>query len=193
MIHVCYGLHDRDGRYSKFTGTSMLSIFENVSTPPPSVTVHILHDNTLSYNNWRNFIYIAGRYGQRVEFHNVEQLCADKIQFLHEKLGKMDNRFSIGTFFRLMVDKNILGGISKFIYLDSDTIVNLDIRELWNYSIENYALASVPELEATRTYMITNKHLLHTDQVKLEDYFCAGVIMVNLDMLGENFFEKGVQ
>ena len=66
MIHVCYGLHDRDGRYSKFTGTSMLSIFENVSTPPPSVTVHILHDNTLSYNNWRNFIYIAGRYGQRV-------------------------------------------------------------------------------------------------------------------------------
>ena len=32
MIHVCYGLYDKDGRYSKFTATSMLSLFEN---PPP--------------------------------------------------------------------------------------------------------------------------------------------------------------
>ena len=34
MIQVCYGLYDKDGRYSKFTGTSMLSIFENTSAPP---------------------------------------------------------------------------------------------------------------------------------------------------------------
>ena len=190
MIHVCYGLHDKDGRYSKFTGTSMLSILENTGA---NVTVHILHDNTMTLANWQNFIYIAGKYGQRVEFHNVENLCADKIQFLHDKLGGMNNRFSIGTFFRLMVDKNILGGISKFIYLDSDTIVNLDIRELWNCSIENHAIASVPEIQATRGYMITDKHLLHSNIVDLDDYFCAGVIMVNLDNLDDNFFETGVQ
>ena len=190
MIHVCYGLHDKDGRYSKFTGTSMLSILENTGA---NVTVHILHDNTMTLANWQNFIYIAGKYGQRVEFHNVEKLCADKIQFLHDKLGGMNNRFSIGTFFRLMVDKNILGGISKFIYLDSDTIVNLDIRELWNCSIENHAIASVPEIQATRGYMITDKHLLHSNIVDLDDYFCAGVIMVNLDNLDDNFFEPGVQ
>ena len=35
MIHVCFGLYDKDGRYSKFTGTTMLSMFENVNTPPP--------------------------------------------------------------------------------------------------------------------------------------------------------------
>ena len=190
MIHVCYGLHDKDGRYSKFTGTSMLSILENTGA---NVTIHILHDNTMTLANWQNFIYIAGKYGQRVEFHNVEKLCADKIQFLHDKLGGMNNRFSIGTFFRLMVDKNILGGISKFIYLDSDTIVNLDIRELWNCSIENHAIASVPEIQATRGYMITDKHLLHSNIVDLDDYFCAGVIMVNLDNLDDNFFETGVQ
>ena len=34
MIHVCFGLHDKTGRYSKFTGTTMLSMFENSSTPP---------------------------------------------------------------------------------------------------------------------------------------------------------------
>ena len=35
MIHVCFGLHDATGRYSKFMGTSMLSFFENCNTPPP--------------------------------------------------------------------------------------------------------------------------------------------------------------
>ena len=186
MIHVCYGLHDRDGRYSKFTGTSMLSM-------PPSVTVHILHDNTLSYNNWRNFIYIAGRYGQRVEFHNVEQLCADKIQFIQEKLSTyLGTRFSIGAFYRLMIKHIGLRDVSKMIYLDADTIVNLDLSELWNYSMENYALAAVPEWEATRTYMITDKYVLHSELVKQENYLCSGVIMMNLDKFSEDFFYDGV-
>lgn len=193
MIHVCYGLHDRDGRYSKFTGTSMLSIFENVSTPPPSVTVHILHDNTLSYNNWRNFIYIAGRYGQRVEFHNVEQLCTDKIQFIQEKLSSyLGTRFSIGAFYRLMIKHIGLRDVSKMIYLDADTIVNLDLQELWNYQMENFALAAVPEWEATRTYMITNKYVLHSELVEKENYLCSGIIMMNLDKFGEDFFYDGV-
>ena len=34
MIHICFGLYDKTERYSKFTGTTMLSVFEN-STPPP--------------------------------------------------------------------------------------------------------------------------------------------------------------
>ena len=34
MIHVCFGLYDKNGTYSKFTGTTMLSIFENLNTPP---------------------------------------------------------------------------------------------------------------------------------------------------------------
>ena len=34
MIHVCYGLNDKTGFYSKFVGTSMLSLFENHSCPP---------------------------------------------------------------------------------------------------------------------------------------------------------------
>ena len=35
MIHVCFCMYDKTGRYSKFTGTAMLSLFENLSAPPP--------------------------------------------------------------------------------------------------------------------------------------------------------------
>lgn len=191
MIHVCYGTSEL---YAKFAATSMVSIFENVTLPPPSVTIHVIHDNSFSVKSRDNFIYLAGRYNQLVEFHNVDELCAPQIQFLREKLfNQINKRFGIYSFFRLLIKSIAFKNVSKLIYLDSDTIVNLDIRELWNYSLENYALASVPEFEATRTYMITDKYVLHTDKVKLEDYFCAGVIMVNLDKLSDNLFEEGAQ
>ena len=73
MIHVCFGLYDKTGSYSKFTGTAMLSLFDNTTS---NVTVHILHDNTLTNDNREKFSYVAGRYGQRVKFYNVEKLCA---------------------------------------------------------------------------------------------------------------------
>ena len=194
MIHVCYGLHDRDGRYSKFTGTSMLSIFENTSAPSHSITVHILHDSTLSQSNHDKFVEIAEKYKQNVEFFNVEIFCMDKIQFVLQKLKQyVQSRFSIGAFYRLMVNqKSFHEKISKMIYLDSDTIVNLDIQELWDYPMEEYAVASVPELWATRSYMVRNKYLLNSGKVKVEDYFCSGVLVLNFDKLEEDFFYKGV-
>ena len=78
MIHVCFSLHDKTGNYSKFTGTAMLSLFENSSTPQ-STCVHILHDNTLTDDNRDKLIQIANRYGQLLKFYNVEELCTDKI------------------------------------------------------------------------------------------------------------------
>lgn len=189
MINVCFGLHDADGRYSKFVGTTMASIFENTAAP---VTIHILHDATLTADNRDKFSYLAGRYGQRVDFRNVEELCPNEIAFLREKLAdKINLRFSVGTFYRLLIKKIFSGG--KMIYLDADIIVNLDLVELWRQDLKNFPLAAVPEIDATFNQMITDKLLLHTGAVRVEDYFCAGVAMFNLDQIGENFFYDGVQ
>ena len=51
MIHVCFALYDGTGTYSRFTGTAMLSLFEN-NTPPP-----------ITVNNCSSFArqYIDGR------------------------------------------------------------------------------------------------------------------------------------
>lgn len=52
MIHVAYGTGNL---YAKFAGTSMLSIFENTTS---DVTVHILHDNTLTNDNRDKFSWM---------------------------------------------------------------------------------------------------------------------------------------
>ena len=189
MIHVCFGLHDADGHYSKFVGTTMASIFENTSAP---VTIHILHDPTLTADNRDKFSYLAGCYGQRVNFHNVAALCPNEINLLREKLlDKINMRFSIGAFYRLLM-KKIFGG-GKMIYLDADTIVNLDIAELWRQDLGNFTVAAVPEVEATFNNMVSNKFVLNTGRVRKENYFCSGVMIFDLDKLDEKFFYDGVQ
>ena len=189
MIHVCFGLHDGDGRYSKFTGTTIASIFANTSA---DVTAHILHDNTLTADNREKFQQLADRHNQRVDFHNVDELCPNEIRLLREKLAdKIKTRFGIGMFYRLLVKK--IFDIDRIIYLDSDIIVNLDISELWQVDLRDFAIAAVPETLATHNHMIKDKFLLHAGLVAVEDYFNSGVIVFDLARVDENFFTAGVQ
>ena len=188
MIHVCFGLHDGDGKYSKFVGATMASIFDNTTA---DVTIHILHDDTLTDGNREKFSWLVGRYNQRVEFHNVDKLCADEIASLREKLAdKIKLRFSIGAFYRLLIKK--IFGNGRMIYLDADIVVNLDIAELWRVDMKKFPVAAVPEIDATHNRMITDKFLLNIEAVGTEDYFCSGVMLFNIDALTENFFATGV-
>ncbi|MCR5834040.1 MAG: hypothetical protein K6G55_05250 [Selenomonadaceae bacterium] len=192
MIHVCFGLYDKSGKYSKFVGATMASIFEKTSS---LVTIHILHDATLTNDNRDKFSYLAGRYGQHVKFYDVEKICPEEIAFLHEKLAdKINSRFSVGTFYRLLMKKILAPlGIEKVIYLDADIIVNLDIAELWQQDLKNLPLAAVPEEIATLGYMIHEKYVFKKNFVNPKNYFCAGVIVFNLNVISENFFRDGVQ
>ena len=191
MIHICFGLHDGDGKYSKFVGAAMASIFANTCAP---VTIHILHDATLTLGNRDKFNCLAGRCGQSVEFHNVEQLCPNEIALLNEKLSvALGARYTIGAFYRLLI-KEILQrqGITRAIYLDADIVVNLDIAKLWRQDLQNFPLAAVPEMTATGGLMITNKFVLRAGIVRQENYFNSGVLLFDLRGLGENFFVDGV-
>ena len=184
MIHVCLCLHDKTGRYSKLTGTAMLSLLENHITPPPrrlpSITVHILHDNTLTQDNRDKFIYLAGQYGQRVEFHNVEELCADRIAEIRKSFPTADKTsFTIAAFYRFFIPELLPADVEKAIYLDSDIIVNLDITELWQIELDDKPLGVITEI--SNGYDSGLYFALCRDGiVKVDDYFNSGVLLINL-------------
>ena len=124
-IHVCFSIYDKTGHYSKFLGTTMLSLFENINTQSSVVTVHILHDNYLTDDNRNKFFYLAKQYNQLVKFYNVDELCIDKVSEIREFFPEIDEvRFSIGTFYRFFISHILPNNIEKVIYLDSDIIVN---------------------------------------------------------------------
>ena len=183
MIHVCFVLHDKTGHYSKFTGTAMLSIFQNIATPPPipSITVHILHDDTLTQDNRDKFQCLADSYGQLVKFYNVEELCADKINKYVELVPSVKNaRVSRGAFFKFCIPEVLDADIEKVIYLDSDIIVNLDITELWQIELDDHPLAVVENFFLLTTDPLKISDLLRDGFVKVEDYFNSGMMVMNL-------------
>lgn len=168
MIHVCFALYDKTGHFSKFAGTAMLSLFENIIAPPYTVTVHILHDNTLTLDSRDKFSFIAGRYGQLVKFYNVEEHCGDKIEEIKSLLPQaVQSRFSIAMYYRFFISYVLPPNIDKIIYLDADLVVNLDINELWQIELNEKILGVVPV-----SFQKLNE--------PVKDYFNSGVLLINV-------------
>ena len=180
MIHVCFGLYDKTGRYSKFTGTTMFSVFANTNA---KVTVHILHDNTLTQDNIDKFSAVAEQFNQRVKFYNVETLCADRLaEFVNLVPSVKDYYVSVATLYRLLSTQLLSPEIEKIIYLDSDIVVNLDLNELWQIDLGDKIFGVVPEI-LNRNDVHTTFALCRDGLVKDEDYFNAGVLYMNLTAL----------
>ncbi len=103
------------------------------------------------------------------------------------------------NFFKLLIPKILPSDIDKCIYLDSDMAVNLDIKELWQVELEDKPLAAVREMEANaHNYEIfdaSQKYLLNEHIVEYEDYFNAGVLLMNLNFLrnAEELIMSGVK
>ena len=142
-----------------------------------------MHDNTLTQDNREKFIYLAGEYRQLVKFYNVEELCADKIAEMVRFIPSAKNsKFSVAALYRLVIPQILLNDIDKAIYLDSDIIVNLDIRELWRIELDEKVLGVIPEalngVDAQKGFKLVADNL-----VKPDEYFNSGVLLINLKIL----------
>ena len=169
MIHVCFGVYDKDGRYSKFAGTAIASIFDNTTS---EVTVHILHDNTMTLANYEKFVY------------HVEKICADKIADFQKKFFYKDtSKFTIGIMYRLLVINVLEKAIEKIIYLDSDIIVNLDIKKLWKIELGDKFIAAAAESEGTGIPAKNYLAMCRDGIVADDEYFNSGVLLINLEKL----------
>ena len=183
MIHICFSFHDETGSFAKFSGTAMLSAFENISKPLPSITVHILHDNTLTDENRDKFSYLAGRWGQVVKFYNVEEICADKITQMNSLLTDADKTLlNPAMLYKFLIPQVLSTNIDKVIYFEPSVIVNLDISELWRVELGDKMLGVVPALSISSDIHTQDK-VVADGFVKKEDYFNSGVMLMNLGLL----------
>ena len=180
MIHVCYAIHDEHGTYSKILGTSLCSLFENTKQ---YLTVHILQDETLNPANKNFLLQMARKYGEIIYFHkvNISDSFAhyDKIRETH---------YTTATFFRMVIMDILPETVEKVIYLDADTVVNLDILTLWEESLkegsESWALGAVRD---TVVPIYGKKDIACLKNMLVaEDYFNAGVLLMDIKKLRED-------
>lgn len=175
MLHVCYALYDKTGKFSKITGTSICSIFENTKA---WVTIHLLHDNTLTEENRQKFIQLVRSYGNHIAFYNMEELEPEQMEAVRAK--GLSSRFSPAALYRLLAMRVLPQDVRKLIYLDSDIIVNCDIQELWLEEVGENGLAAVPESVVTYGHMV-DKDICKEGVVSQEAYFNSGVLLLDME------------
>ncbi|BAL82572.1 hypothetical protein SELR_08640 [Selenomonas ruminantium subsp. lactilytica TAM6421] len=130
MVHVAYAMTDKQGTYSKYIGASMCSLFARTEV---WVTVHLLHDETLTEKNREYFIALTRKFGQQILFYNMAELCADILQAARDifKAAVDTAYYTPAALYRILAPKVLPAEVQRLIYLDADTIVNMDIRKLW--------------------------------------------------------------
>ena len=191
-IHVCYAIYDKKGTFSKYTGTSMTSLLENTDSP---VTLHLLHDATLTEENRGKFEALAAKYGQEIFFYDMETLCGEVLSGILEILpDAIVTRFSQAALYRLLAGIVLPQSVHKLIYLDADTIVHMDIARLWNEEVGGNGLAAIDEISATQGNPAPQP-LVETGEIPRNRYFNSGVMLIDLDKWREHpeFLTNGLK
>lgn len=162
MIHVCFPLYDAKGTYSKYEGVAICSLLENTQE---DVTIHLIHDDTLTQENRKKFYDLVHHYGGKIFFYAINS------NNLMEKT--IVRSFTVGTLFRLKMADVLSTDIRKVIYLDADLIVNLDIAELWRLDLKGNVIGA-------RKDAIGERWLCNVGMVPANQYFNAGVMLIDL-------------
>lgn len=179
-IHVCYAFNDLSGTYTKFVGTSLCSIFENTQSP---VVAHVLHDDTLNEENKNRLVVLAGDYGQKICFYNILTVPS-----IREFIGKIQQIYLPqyqGMLFRFAMGELLPSSIERAIYLDADTIVNMDIAKLWNVELGNAHIAAVSDSVIAMLPMDLVPVVVKNGLVQQDKYFNSGVLLMDMNFFSE--------
>lgn len=190
MIHIAYVVSDKKGTYTKLIGTSMRSVFAHTAE---WVTVHLLHDHSLSEDNRRYLMQLVRNYGQQIIFHNLEREYGDRLQQLEQENKWMEGRIKPGQrwtiWFRLLAGE-ALANLNRWIYLDADTIIHMDIQELWEEETGANGLAAVPDQVIQEEH---SSYLVKKGLCEEKRYFNSGVLLLDMTVFAQekNLLERG--
>lgn len=189
MVHVAYAMTDKQGTYSKYIGASMCSLFARTDA---WVTVHLLHDETLTEQNRDYFIELARAYGQQIFFYNMAELCKELLQEAREifKAAVDTDYYTPAALYRLLAPKVLPADVHRLIYLDADTIVNMDIRKFWEIFLDGHPLGAVAERDLMNHYqrqvdksIDESVYLFKNSWTDSDTCFNSGVLIMDLERL----------
>jgi lipopolysaccharide biosynthesis glycosyltransferase len=117
-----------------------------------------------------------------------EESCQINLIDLKDKFSNMDlgSYITSAAYFRMMLP-SLLPDLEKIIYIDTDTLVRQDLKELWNFDIgENY-IAAVPNYYGG---VIQRKKYKRAGFLSTDFCINSGVMLVNLKEWRANDIEQ---
>lgn len=84
--------------------------------------------------------------------------------------------YSRATYYRLLLEDVIPENVQKLLYLDSDIIILRDVAQLYDLNIEGYILGA----SRGRIFSWSKKYIEDNLCMKVDDYFNAGILLINM-------------
>ncbi len=180
VIHVALAFSDPKGTYARHAAVTAASVYENARAR--RVSVHVLHDETLTPVNRSALEELARKYGQDVAFHDA----GERYRKLNPKVENLGLQGLLGTMYRLLIPDLI--DAEKTIYLDCDIVVDMDIAELWSQDLKGRAVGAVGDffpLNSAGKPKISwsRKKVCSLWGIEPENYFNAGVLLLDLNKI----------
>ena len=170
-----------DNNYIPFLGVALKSIIDNVSQQN-RYEIKVLYTSVTEENKKKIEEYQTENVG--IEFVNLSY----KLQEIQEKLYTR-NYFSNTTYFRLFIPE-LYPDYDKAVYIDSDTITLVDIAKLYNTEMGDNLIAGIPDgaVQAIPTFQDYVEKVVGVSNYN--NYFNAGIIVMNLKALREYKFQE---
>ena len=176
-----------DENYMPFFSVTLQSIVEN-SAKENFYNIKVLHSNTIKYETQQKILEKYSKDNFDIEFVDI----TEQIKPIFSKMHTRDY-YSKSTYYRLFIP-SLYPDIDKALYLDSDIVILSDVANLYNTELgENYVGAihdqSVEMITEFQEYVVNR-----IGCAKQDEYFNAGVLLMNLEKLREiNFQDKFIE
>lgn len=155
-----------DNKYVQHCCVMLISFFEN--NREEGHAIYLLTEK-LTEDNRKTIEKLVHSYKGKFHYHLVDS------QMLASCPIREEDHLTIATYYRLLMADILPREIDKILYLDCDIVINDSIADLWNTSLDGYALAAVEELGCSLPDVYER---LEYD--KKYGYFNAGVLLINL-------------
>ena len=173
IIHVFYAC---DESFIKFTAVSLISMQKNASKEE-NYHIHVLHTN-IGQESQKRISDMANE-NFRISFEDVSEYLKE----LCERLPLRDY-YSNTTYYRMFI-ADMFTELDKAIYIDSDTVVQGDISELYSIDVSDVAVAAAHEqvMLQEQVYGDYVEKCLGLDR---RLFFNAGVLLINCKRFRED-------
>lgn len=175
--HIVYAASDA---YSFLAGVSLLSLFDN-NRHLEDIRIYILDDHIRDENK-AGLRQIAETYGRSITFQPVEDVISTIRQTGTGGYGAVADK-GFTTFSRLTIG-DVLPEADRVLFIDSDTMVNGDIRGLYEYDMHGMPIAMAIDC-------LQNRYKEYIGLKPYDRYCNAGILLVDMqEWIKRDCFER---
>lgn len=171
-VHLFFACDDG---YIPFLSVALASIVKH-HDPERTYAVRVLHTG-LSEESRCRLREVLSVPGFTLEFPDISRHIREFASQLHTR-----DYYSCSTYYRLFIPE-LYPELSKALYLDSDLVLRQDVAKLYDVELGDALVGAVPDavVGAVEEFRLYVQNRLDIEQP--EDYFNAGVLLMNLEAM----------